>query len=105
LQIQAGSAPTDAKECLTSEERSSLIKVQGNTLALIKAATVGVTRSESEKRTLVLQNTTSWLEQLLDEWTVLAQEQEIDQPSDERVSYRKASRYSSVPAAKDQRDG
>jgi len=100
LQIQAGSAPADAKEPLMSEETRSLIKVQGNTLAVIEAATIGVARSESEKRALVLQNTTSWVEQLLDEWTVLAKEQEIDQPSDERGSYRKASRYSSVPAAK-----
>jgi len=58
-----------------SEETRSLIKVQGNTLAVIEAATVGVAKSESEKRALVLQNTRNWLEQLLDEWTVLAQEQ------------------------------
>lgn len=100
MQIQAGSAPTDVKEPITSEETRSLVKVQGNTLAVIEAATVGVARSESEKRALVLQNTTNWLEQLLDEWTVLAQEQEMGQSSDEEGSHRKASKHSSVPAAK-----
>ena len=100
MQIQAGSAPTNAKEPITSEETRSLIKVQGNTLAVIEAATVDVARSESEKRALVLQNTTNWLEQLLDEWTVLAQEQEMGQSSDEQGSHRKASKHSSVPAAK-----
>jgi len=83
-----------------SEETRSLIKVQGNTLAVIEAATVGVAKSESEKRALVLQNTGNWLKQLLDEWTVPAQEQEIAQPSDERGPRRKASNHYSVPAAK-----
>ena len=83
-----------------SEETRSLIKVQGNTLAVIEAATVGVAKSESEKRALVLQNTRNWLEQLLDEWTVLAQEQEIAQPSDEKGSRRKASDHYLVPPAK-----
>jgi BAG domain len=92
LQIQAGAAPTDAKEPITSEETWSVIKAQGNTLAVIEAATVGVARSESEKRALVLQNTTSLVEQLLDEWTLLAQKQEIDQPSDEWGSHRKAAK-------------
>src|ERR1700722_4880122 len=65
LQIQAGSAPPEAKEPLPSEEAVSLVKVQGNTLAVIEAATVDIDRSESEKRALVLQRTASWLEQLL----------------------------------------
>jgi hypothetical protein len=100
LQIQAGSAPPEAKEPLPSEEAGSLVKVQGNTLAVIEAATVDIDRSESEKRALVLQRTASWLEQLLGEWTVLAQEQEIGQPSDERSSNENAFKRSSVPAAR-----
>jgi hypothetical protein len=100
LQIQAGSAPVDAKEPLQSEEAGPLVKVQGNTLAVIEAATADVGRSESEKRALVLQQTTSWVEQLLDEWTVLAHEQEVGRPSDERSSHGKASKRSSVPAVK-----
>jgi hypothetical protein len=100
LQIQAGSAPPEAKEPLPSEEARSLIKVQGNTLAVIEAATVDIGRSESEKRALVLQRTASWLEQLLGEWTVLAQEQETGPPSGEGSSNEKAFESSSVPAAK-----
>jgi hypothetical protein len=100
LQIQAGSAPPEAKEPLPSEETRSLVKVQGNTLAVIEAATVDMGRSESEKRALVLQRTAGWLEQLLDEWTVLAQEQETGRPSDERSSNEKAFKRSSAPAAK-----
>ena len=100
LQIQAGSAPPEAKEPLPSEEARSLIKVQGNTLAVIEAATVDIGRSGSEKRALVLQRTASWLEQLLGEWTVLAQEQETGPPSGEGSSNEKAFESSSVPVAK-----
>lgn len=100
MQIQAGSAPTDAKEPLESEEERSLVKTPGNTLAVIKAAIIDVTGSEAEKRALVLQNTDNWVEQLLDEWTLLDVEQEMDEPGDEAGSYERGSRYDSTPVAK-----
>jgi len=100
LQIQAGSAPTDAKKPLESEEERSLVRIPGNTLAIIEAATIAVTGSEVEKRALVLQNTANWVEQLLDEWTLLDVEQKTDEPSDEAGSYNRGSRYDSTPMAK-----
>ena len=43
---------------------------------MIQAATSGTTKTESEKRALVLQSTANWLDQLLDNWTTLS-----DQPT------------------------
>jgi hypothetical protein len=72
--IQAGSGLGDVQGSSTSKTSSALIKSQDTTLAVIEAATASLGNSHSDRMTLVLQKTSEWLEQRIEEWTVLPQE-------------------------------
>ena len=72
--IQAGPGLGDVQGLSTSKTSSASVRGRGATLAVIQAATASLDNSHSGRMTLVLQKTSEWLEQLIEEWTVLPQE-------------------------------
>ena len=70
LSIQPGREPEQSKEPLRSKDAGVLTRGNETTLAVIEATAAAAGGSESDKRTLVLKNTTDWLEKLIHEWTV-----------------------------------
>lgn len=67
--IQAGPGPGDIQGSFAFKSSSALIKSQDTTLAVIEAAAAKLGDSNSDRMTLVLQKTSEWLEQLIEEWT------------------------------------
>jgi hypothetical protein len=65
--IQAGPGLGDVQGSSTSKTSSASIKSQDTTLAVIEAATASLGNSHSGRMTLVLQKTSEWLEQLIEE--------------------------------------
>jgi hypothetical protein len=70
LSIQSGRESKQSEKSLGSKDAGVLIRGNETTLAVIEATTAAAGGSESNKRALVLNNTTNWLEQLIHEWTV-----------------------------------
>ncbi len=66
-----------------SKYNSALIKNSETTLAAIESATASATGADS--RAVVLGNTANWLEQLIEEWTVVLQEP-VEKPQERKGS-------------------
>ena len=73
LSIKPATSPYTSSK-VVGNPAGPMAKVQEATLALIDASAAAMKGSETEKRTLVLQKTARWLQQLLETWTVLPED-------------------------------
>jgi hypothetical protein len=73
LSIKPATSPYTSSK-VVGKSAGPMVKVQEATLALIDASAAAVKGSDIEKRALVLQKTATWLQQLLETWTVLPED-------------------------------